>query len=189
MVKSKEDYSRRMNEDRFKNFDKAIDTTSGQKQYFVLLVGLVVIGIVFVATSSINLMTTVNNHTESNLYEDGLNISYIPSDKMFHIDFSNPQSDTMTLMTLIQVPFDPQTGSAYLKVYEYSTNKFPVNITYIPSQKSSNLNHIVTVTLIKETGNYTYAYSVIPDTENKMWQGTGQYLDQITGLFKQNESI
>jgi hypothetical protein len=54
-----------------------------------------------------------------------------------------------------------------------------MNITYAPPSKVSTLNHIVLVTLIKNTGNYTYTYTVTPDMENKMWEGTGKYLQQI----------
>ena len=102
-----------------------------------------------------------------------------------YITFSNPDNDTLKLATLIQVPYDAasQSNLRYIQVYDYSTSKFPINITYTPSPKIANLQHIVLVTLVKETGNYTYTYSVIPDTENKMWEGTGKYVNRVQEAF------
>jgi hypothetical protein len=123
---------------------------------------------------------------EEIVYEEGLNISYTPNEKMFSITFSNPNNDTINLATTIKIPFDTQSASMpYLTVYEYSTSEFPANITYFPAKKTSHIGHTVTVTLIKDTGNYTYAYSIIPDTENKMWEGTGKYIEGVQELFNQ----
>jgi hypothetical protein len=182
MVKSKDDYDKRMDDSRFKNFDKVLDPSYGQKQYQILIVGLLLVCTVFAVTTIFNTLNTPKESAQQ-LYDDGLNITYIPEIKSFSITFSNPKSDSLLLMTSIKIPFDTSTADPYLNVYQYSTSEFPANITYVPSQKVTNINHIVTVTLMKKTGNYTYIYSVIPDTEDKMWQGTGQYVKQINEVF------
>jgi hypothetical protein len=38
------------------------------------------------------------------------------------------------------------------------------------------------VTLIKNTGNYTYIYTTIPETENKLWDGMGKYINDIKNI-------
>lgn len=185
MVKAKDDYDKRMDDSRFKNFDKVLDPSYGQKQYYILMAGLI-FTCILLATPIV--LTYVNASSEaeiSTIYENGLNISYEPSEKLMYITFSNPNNDTLKLATLIQVPYDAasQSNLRYIQVYDYSTSKFPINITYAPSPKIAYLQHIVLVTLVKETGNYTYTYSVIPDTENKLWEGTGQYIEKITKVF------
>jgi hypothetical protein len=181
MVKLKDDYKEESEDSRFKEFDKQLDPSYGQKQYYILLLGLAIIFIIFTITTIIGMSSSLSNTPP---YEAGLNISYIPNDKIFSITFTNPQNDTLLLASLIQVPFDVQTpNSNYLTVYQYSSSKFPININYTPSERILNINHFVTVTLIKDTGNYTYIYSVIPDTENKMWSGSGKYIQQIEGVF------
>lgn len=187
MIKEKENYDKRTDDSRFKRFDKLIDPAYGKKQYYILMAGLVLMCIML-ATPLI--LTSINASSQaevSMIYENGLNISYEPSEKLMYITFSNPNTDTLKLTTLIQVPYDAasQANLRYIQVYDYSTSKFPVNITYLPSPKIANLQHIVLVTLVKETGNYTYTYSVIPDTENKLWEGTGQYIEKITKVFNQ----
>lgn len=190
MVKSKEDYDKRMDDSRFKNFDKVLDPAYGQKQYYILMAGLILMCVLLATPVILTYINASEQSEVSSIYENGLNISYEPSEKSMYIIFSNPNNDTLKLVTLIQVPYDAasQTNLRYIQVYDYSTSKFPINITYTPSPKIANLQHIVLVTLVKETGNYTYTYSVIPDTENKLWEGTGQYLDKITGVFKNNET-
>lgn len=186
MVKSKDDYDKRTNDSRFEKFDRILDPSYGKKQYYILLAGLIIMGVILSITTSTSYLNTSSQPAES-LYENGLNISYTPNEKMFHILFSNPENDTITATTSIKIPFDSQsstfdsssTMTPYLTVYEYSTSKFPMNVTYAPPSKVSTLNHIVLVTLIKNTGNYTYTYTVTPDMENKMWEGTGKYLQQI----------
>lgn len=183
MVKAKTDYERRMDDSRFKHFDAALDPSHGQKQYYILMLGILIVGGLFASSIAMSYLNTPTTQTTA-LYENGLNISYSPNEKLFYVSFTNPNNDTISLSTIIQIPFDStQSATNYIPVYTYSTSKFPLNITYIPSQKVSNLNHIVLVTLVKETGNYTYTYSAIPDTENKMWQGTGQYVQKISGVF------
>lgn len=189
MVKAKSDYDKRMDDSRFKNFDKVLDPSYGQKQYYILVIGLCVLGVMLVASIATPYMNPSSTETPV-LYEEGLNISYIPSEKIISITFSNPNHDTSALVADIQVPFDTTMvqPTKYISAYAYTTTEFPVNISYSPSQKISNINHITLVTLVKETGNYTYTYSVIPDVDNKMWQGTGQYLDKIAGVFRNNET-
>jgi len=184
MVKAKNDYDKRMDDSRFKNFDKMLDSSYGKKQYYILIIGLIIIGIMLFSSITTNYFNPPEINEVQTLYEKGLNISYSPEYKLISITFSNPNIDTTSFSTIIQIPFDmSQSTTNYIPVYEYSTSKFPVNITYSPSPKISNINHIILVTLIKDTGNYTYTYSVIPDTENKMWQGTGQYIQKITEVF------
>lgn len=185
MVKSKEDYDRRQDDSRFKNFDKVLDPSYGQKQYYILIVGIIFVLAMLITPLVLTSINASDQKAVESIYEDGLNISYTPSEKLFHIDYTDPNHNTLNLITLIQVPYDAasQTNLRYIPVYEYSTSKFPTNITYSPSPKISNFNHIVLVTLVKETGNYTYTYSVLPDTENKLWEGTGQYIDKITKVF------
>ena len=184
MVKAKDNnYDKRTDDSRFKEFDKVLDPSYGQKQFYILLVGILVIGGIFLISTSLNYLDTSTQSTNTVLYEKGLNMSYNPDEKLILISFSNPNNDTLKLLTTIQVPFDvTQSTIRYVPVYEYSSSEFPLNITYTPSQKISNINHVVLVTLIKETGNYTYTYSVIPDTENKMWQGAGKYIQQINEM-------
>jgi hypothetical protein len=188
LVKAKNDYDKRMDDSRFKNFDKVLDPSYGQKQYYILMAGIVLM-CAMLATPMI--LTSINSSQQSaisSIYENGLNISYEPSDKAMYISFSNPNNDTLNLISTIQVPFDiaSQSNLRYIQVYDYSTSKFPTNIIYLPSPKIANFQHIVLVTLVKETGNYTYTYSVIPDTENKLWEGTGQYVEKITKVFNQS---
>lgn len=186
MVKAKSDYDRRMDDSRFEKFDKAVDPSNNQKQYYILIAGIILLCGFFAITTSINYMNTSAQPGDTTSFEKGLNISYKPDEKIFSITFSNPDNDTTHLITDIKIPFDTQsTTMPYLTVYEYSTSEFPVNITYTPAPKSSNIGHSVTVTLVKSTGNYTYTYSIIPDTENKMWQGTGQYIHKVQEIFNQ----
>lgn len=187
MVKAKSDYNRRMDDSRFEKFDKALDPSNNQKQYYILVAGIVLLCGFFAITTSLNYMDTTNQPGgDTPNFEKGLNISYTPDNKMFSIKFDNPNNDTMNLNTNIKIPFDTESATMpYLTVYEYSTSEFPANITYLPAPKSSNIAHTVTVTLVKYTGNYTYAYSIIPDTENKMWEGTGQYIHKIEEMFNQ----
>jgi len=182
MVKAKDDYDKRMDDSRFAKFDKVLDPTYGQKQFNILIIGLLFIGSLIFVTTAVNYIgISSQNVTNTTLYEEGLIMSYSPEEKLFHISFTNPHNDTTSLSALIKIPFDSQSPTnPYLSVYDYSTSTFPVNITYAPAAKVLNVNYISIVTLVKETGNYTYTYIVIPDTENKMWQGTGKYLDQIT---------
>lgn len=187
MVKSKDDYDARKDDSRFSKFDKMLDPSYGQKQFYVLATGLIILAIAFMITTIIPYYSDTTNQTTKSLYENGLNISYIPQNKTFYISFTNPHEDTLDFKSRIQIPFDSQNSAMpYLSVYEYSTTKFPVNITYTPSEKVLNINHIVIVTLIKETGNYTYAYNVIPETENRMWDGTGKYIKQINEVFNRS---
>jgi hypothetical protein len=182
MVKTTDDYDKRMDDSRFKNFDKVLDPSYGQKQFKILIAGIIVVCCILFVTTVLNYMEPA--HTEQSLYEDGLNISYIPSNQLFHIEFTNPKADTTELSTIIKVPFDSTASPVtYITVYEYSTSKFPANITYIPSTKSSSATHTVLVTLIKSSGNYTYAYTIVPDTENRMWQGAGKYIEKISEVF------
>lgn len=185
MVKANDNnYDKRIDDSRFKKFDKVLDPSRGQKQFYILLIGILVIGGIFLISTSMNYLDTSIQSADPVLYEKGLNMSYSPNEKLILISFSNPNNDTSKLLTVIQVPFDTtQTAIRYIPVYEYSSSDFPLNITYAPSQKISNINHVILITLIKETGNYTYTYSVIPDTENKLWQGTGKYVQQITEVF------
>lgn len=181
MVKVKDDYDKRMDDSRFTKFDKVLDPAYGQKQFNILIIGLLFIGSILFITTATNYIGSSNQTANATLYEDGLNMVYVPEERLFHISFTNPHNDTTSLSTLIQIPFDSQSQStSYLSVYEYSISKFPINITYSPSSSVAELNHIVTITLIKETGNYTYTYSIIPETEDKMWQGTGKYLNQVS---------
>jgi hypothetical protein len=186
MVKSKNDYDARKDDSRFAKFDKMLDPTYGQKQFYVLVIGLIILSSMLILTMVVPYFNASNETTKS-LYDDGLNISYIPSEKLFHISFTNPHNDTLNFVSHIKVPFDSQNSAMpYLSVYEYSTTKFPVNITYVPSTNLMNVNHITIVTLIKENGNYTYAYTIIPETENNLWQGTGKYIEQIQGVFNRS---
>lgn len=188
MVRSKEDYDKQMDDSRFKRFDKVLDPSYGRKQYYILIAGIIIVCILFAVTTISNSLGSQEETTDIP-YEKGLNISYIAKDKIISISFTNPNTDTSSVSTLIQVPFDTQSAiPSYLTVYEYSSSTFPINISYTPSTKISNINHYVTITLIKETGNYTYAYSVVPDTENKLWKGTGQYVQKITRIFGLNEN-
>jgi hypothetical protein len=188
LVKAKDDYDKRMDDSRFKNFDKVLDPSYGQKQYYILVAGLIFVCVMLATPMVLTYMNSSQQATASSIYENGLNISYEPSNKVMYVTFSNPNNDTLNLITTIQVPYDAasQANLRYIQVYDYSTSKFPTNITYSPSPKISNLQHIILVTLVKETGNYTYTYSAIPDTENKLWEGTGQYVDKITKVFNQS---
>lgn len=183
MVKSKTDYDKRMDDSRFENFDKVLDPSYGQKQFNILIAGIIVICCILFVTTALNYIEPAKQ-AESSLYEDGLNISYIPHDKLFHITFTNPKSDTTGISTIIKVPLDSMASPiTYITVYEYSTTKFPANITYAPSSKASSATHTVLITLLKPSGNYTYTYSIVPDTENRMWQGTGKYIEKISEVF------
>lgn len=153
------------------------------------MAGIIIVCAMLISNIFLTSFTTPNAETTS-LYENGLNISYIPENKIFSITFTNPKTDTITLSTLIQVPFDTQTVTpTYLTVYEYSSSEFPINITYSPYERVASVTHFVTVTLIKETGNYTYVYTVVPDTENKLWKETGKYIKQIKSVFNKNETV
>jgi hypothetical protein len=188
LVKAKDDYDKRMDDSRFKNFDKVLDPSYGRKQYYILMAGLIFTCVMLATPVVLTYMNSSQQTAATYSYENGLNISYEPSEKVMYITFSNPNNDTLNLVTTVQVPYDAasQTNLRYIQVYDYSTSKFPTNITYTPSTKIAYLQHIVLVTLIKETGNYTYTYSVIPETENKLWEGTGQYVDKITKVFNQS---
>jgi hypothetical protein len=123
MVKSKDDYEQKKDDSRFKNFDKVLDPSYGQKQYYILILGLFIVFSMILLPAIIN--STSPKETETKiLYENGLNISYIPEDKIFSVIFTNPKQDTLAVTTLIQVPFDLQTStSTYLTVYEHTSSE------------------------------------------------------------------
>lgn len=190
MVKSKDDYERRQDDSRFKKFDQLIDPTSNDKQYIILVIG---ISLMFCLLSAPFLLKLVSEPDPvaltNNEYEKGLNISYIPKDKVVSISFTNPNNDTLAMATSIKIPFDTQTAiPTYMTVYESTATKFPSTINYTPSEKISEINHFVMVTLIKESGNYSYVYTVSPQTENKMWDGVGKYINGISNIFIKNET-
>src|SRR5512138_1717663 len=108
MVKSKDDYERRKDDSRFKNFDKVLDPTYGQRQYYILILGIIVVCGMLVASALLNSMSASKEADTKVLYEDGLNISYVPEDKVFSVTFDNPKQDTIAVSTLVQVPFDMQ---------------------------------------------------------------------------------
>jgi hypothetical protein len=189
MVKPKENYDKSSDDSRFEKFDKILDPTYSQKQFYILAIGIFVVCCIFAATTIINSLNAIET-VKTSPYEDGLNISYIAKDKVFSITFTNPHSDTISASTIIQVPFDAQSSNpSYIKVYEYSSSDFPIRINYTPSQSVSTVNHYVTVTLIKDTGNYTYFYTAVPESENKMWDGIGKYIQGANGMFNTNESV
>jgi len=180
MVKSREDREKESNL-RFEKYDVVMDPSYGQKQYYVLVAGIILVSSLILLNA---LFTMSNTEVKSKiLYEEGLNISYIPEDKLISVSFTNPKSDTLALSTIIQVPFDTNAQfPSYLTVYEYSSSEFPKTINYTPSVSVSNLNHFVTVTLLKKTGNYTYVYVAVPENENKLWDGMGKYVKNVENI-------
>ena len=192
MVKSKDDYNRRIDDSRFKKFDQLIDPSYGDKQYIILIIGIIVASPLLIGPLIIKTIT-LSPETEviENQYEKGLNMTYIPKDKIFSVSFTNPSEDTLSMVTIVKIPFDMQTSTpTYMTVYESTTSKFPSTINYTPSEKVSDINHFIMVTLIKESGNYSYVYTAVPRAENRLWEGAGKYINGVTDIFTiKNETI
>ena len=44
------------------------------------------------------------------------------------------------------------------------------------------IEHAISVTIIKSTGNYTYFFSNNPGDEERIYNGITKYIDQVKGL-------
>lgn len=164
MVRIKGDYERRKSDDRFKDYDEQLQTYSSdndKKQFVILIIGV----IVCLSMMAYSLFMELQKPVELK-YEPGLNISYSPESSLYIIEYTNPSDDTTSaniqIKTIILDTINMATN------YDYTTNKFPLNVTYKPYDK--NIQYYIFITLNKNTGNYTYTYVNVPSSDDAIYK-------------------
>lgn len=178
LIKPEDKSEKERKDERFIKYDEMITSSNNDKVFYILSLCASIL-IFIIVTSSIMDMVAVMDETK---YENGLNISYDPHYRYFHITFDNPNNDTLKMSTVIKIPFDTSSYiNQYIESYNYETSTFPSEIKYHPPNSSMNINHIVIVTLTKNNGTYAYMYQTLPSVENQYWVGTGQYINSIFG--------
>lgn len=135
----------------------------------VLTIGLIVLGGMFL----INAMVSYSEVPETS-YEKGLGITYVPETSDIQISYLNLYHDT----SLLAVKIYTQYYSPYpMLVYDYQTDKYPVELFYKPNKDSV---HTVLVTTTKTTGNYTHVYKVNPKQRDNMWKNFMRYFEELS---------
>jgi hypothetical protein len=171
MVKKMDDYINRTNDKRFEKYDKMIaPDSSGKKQTIILSIGLAILLIIM----GYNTFADMNKPAPPK-FDYGLNISYSPESSIYFIDYTNPNQTALEMNVNIDVPYFNTGTSGYSSVYKTSTKEFPANISYIPYDKA--LEHVLTITLVKPMGNYTYYYSNNPGDDERIYNGLTKYVD------------
>lgn len=172
MVKKMDDYNNRMDDRRFEKFDRAITGNENDKKFATIItIGLIIsflwlVGSLFLESQKPPVMK----------YDYGLNISYSPESSSYFIDYTNPNNTATSLIVDIKIPL----GKDYQSVYSREVKEFPTNISYRPS--NSDYNHIVSVNIIKQSGNYTYFYSNVPSDDDKMYNGLFKYTEPFNNV-------
>jgi hypothetical protein len=70
LVKAKDDYDKRMDDSRFKNFDKVLDPSYGQKQYYILVAGLIFTCLLLATPIVITYVNSSSESEVSSIYEN-----------------------------------------------------------------------------------------------------------------------
>jgi hypothetical protein len=173
-----DDYVNRKSDKRFEKYDKMIaPDSSGNKQTIILSIGFAILLIMLGYNAFMEMDKPVPVK-----YDYGLNISYSPESSIYFIDYTNPNQTAIEMDVNIDVPYFNTGTSGYSSVYKTSTKEFPANISYKPYDKA--IEHAISVTIIKSTGNYTYFFSNNPADEERIYNGITKYVDQVKGLIK-----
>ena len=169
MVKGYDNYPERRNDDRFKKFDAIITNNDNSKKVTIILeIGIIICAVIFGISQLLQAVQPIPPQ-----YDLGLNISYDPQSSSYYINYTNPNQTTTSMDVIIKIIYSTTPTSAYSTVYSTSINKFPSNISYIPSNK--DMSHIITVTLTKSSGNYSYFFTNTPSDDDKLYVGVTQY--------------
>lgn len=179
-----DDYSTRTDESRFKKWDDLISPSSdnSKKMSIILIIG----SIISIAMLGSSLITEFGKE-EPLKYDYGLNISYDAQSSHYYIDFTNPNQTVSSLLVNIKIPYTTSTTSTYTTVYETSSSSFPSNISYKPYDKT--MEHIITVTLVKPSGNYTCFFTNNPGDDDKIYNGITKYTDEINKYIQSNNTV
>lgn len=170
-----DDYAERMNDRRFEKFDKLIspEFAKNEKRTTIILTIGIIILLVGLGISS---YLEMGKPTPPK-YEYGLNISYNPESSVYFIDYTNPNQTASIMNVNIEVPYFNTGTSGYSSVYKTSSSIFPTNISYKPYNK--DIEHAITITITKPTGNYTYFFSNNPGDEERIYNGLTKYTNRI----------
>jgi hypothetical protein len=175
MVKKMDNYAERMSDRRFEKFDRmiSVEAINHEKRIsYILTIGVVVLLIGLMISSVMNLGKPVPPK-----YDYGLNMSYDPETSTYFVDYTNPNQTASNMNVNIEVPYFNTGTSGYSSVYKTSTDTFPANISYKPYDKG--IEHAITVTIMKQTGNYTYFFTSNPSDEERIYNGLTKYTKQI----------
>ena len=175
MVKKMDNYVERMSDKRFEKFDKmiSIEAINNEKKIsYILTIGVVILLIGLGISTYMDMGKPLPPK-----YEYGLNVSYDPESSIYFIDYTNPNQTTSIMNVDIEVPYFNAGTSGYSSVYKTSSNTFPTNISYKPYNK--DIEHAITITITKPTGNYTYFFSNNPGDEERIYNGLTKYTNQI----------
>lgn len=174
MVKSKSDYDRRSDDTRFHKWDRLISGHGSNKENkmgIILAIGIIVCSVLFTISYIKN--PTILPQAGSNSYEDGLSINYNSDLRSYVVSFSNKYNDTSAMMVQVSIIYDQMIPNQVL-VFDRNIKTFPSIVSFRPSVINSK--HIVSVTLSKPSGNYTYIYDSIP------WQEGTRNNDILSSL-------
>lgn len=136
-----------MDEKYFEQIDRQI--TSNPKYQWLLYLGVILFATVLF--TQIVISTVVHPQT----FDGGLTIQYTKGS--FGIDFTNENNDVTSMLVTIYTNYNTDKPTV---VYENEYTNFPARVTYAPYAK--DIEHTVHVTLTRNTGQYTYTYSVLP---------------------------
>jgi hypothetical protein len=180
MVRNMDDYESRVSDDRFKKWDDLISQSdSGRKVSVILTIG----SVICIVMLGMSLFSELGKPTPQK-YDYGLNISYDSPSSSYFIDYTNPNNTVSSIGVNVKIPYSTTDASAYTTIYETSTSTFPVNISYKPYNK--NMEHIVMVTLVKPTGNYTCFFTNVPSDDDKMYENVIVHTDGISKYLSSN---
>ena len=170
-----DDYTNRMSDKRFEKFDRLISIeaiNSEKKISYILTIGVIIL----LAGLGITTYMDMGKPLPPK-YDYGLNISYDPESSTYFVDYTNPNQTASMMDVNIEVPYFNTGTSGYSTVYKTSTDIFPANISYKPYDKT--LEHVVTITLVKSIGNYTYYFSNNPGDDERIYNGLTKYVDMV----------
>jgi len=117
-------------------------------------------------------------------YDFGLNISYDSPSSSYYVDFTNPNNTVSSMDVNVKIPYSTSDTSSYTTIYETSASSFPSNISYKPYNK--NMEHIIMVTLVKPTGNYTCFFTNVPGDDDKMYENVVKHTNEISKYLSVN---
>jgi hypothetical protein len=175
-MKKMDDYAARMDDSRFSKYDKMIaPDNSENKVTIILTIGLIVLAMYMVGSFYLDM-----NKPVPPKYEYGLNITYDPQVSWYIVDYTNPNKTATNLTVDVSVPYG--LNGEYIPVYKSAsvTTEYPVNISYMPYDKS--YEHVITVVINKPTGNFTYFYRSNPGDEEKIYNGVTKYINMVKGV-------
>jgi hypothetical protein len=172
LPRQKSDLELSREESRWKKWDDQLsgESPAQKKQFQILLVGLIIL----FGLGGLNYFMNASAPIPIK-YELGLNISYEPKSSQYMITYDNVNLTTNSLLVTISTPLDNIDDKiTYVTKFEREEKTFPVNITYTPYNK--DLPHVVSVTLTKTTGNYTYIYTNRPVETDSMYNNFERWL-------------